>query len=296
MFGHKPTQSSTATVALALILVVGVAGACGSSPATTATTTSITAGSTSTSSAAQTTTSEAALMNFKVYLARSGYLYTVARQTNFSPAIARAAMTSLLAGPLPAETSLGISSAIPSATELLGVSIANQTATVNLSGEVQSGGGSLSVALRLAQITYTLTQFPSVSNVVLEINGQAVTVFGGEGLVIDHPMTRSDFQGVIAPIFVDNPAAFSKVSDNFKVSGTANVYEAVFWAQLIDPSGKIVFSQREQASSGTGTRGSFSFSAGYPSAAQGLGLLKVFDYSAKDGSVENVMEVPLHLN
>ena len=34
----------------------------------------------------------------------------------------------------------------------------------------------------LAQLTWTLTQFP------------AVCVFSGEGLILDHPLTRADFR------------------------------------------------------------------------------------------------------
>ena len=57
------------------------------------------------------------------------------------------------------------SSAIPAGTRLLGLSIAGQIATVDLSSEFESGGGATSVLGRLAQVVYTLTQFPTVTSV-----------------------------------------------------------------------------------------------------------------------------------
>lgn len=37
-------------------------------------------------------------------------------------------------------------------------------------------------------------RFPTVRRVLLRLDGRRVTVFGGEGLILDHPLTRSDFR------------------------------------------------------------------------------------------------------
>ena len=59
---------------------------------------------------------------------------------------------------------------------------------------------------RLAQVVYTLTQFSTVKSVVFQIEGQTVTVFGGEGIVLDGPVGRADFDDQLPSIFVDRPA------------------------------------------------------------------------------------------
>ena len=68
-----------------------------------------------------------------------------------------------------------MSSAIPAGTRLLGLTIKDGVATVDLSSEFESGGGSASATIRLGQVVYTLTQFPTVKSVVFQIDGRTVT-------------------------------------------------------------------------------------------------------------------------
>ena len=56
----------------------------------------------------------------------------------------------------------------------------------------ESGGGSTSMFVRLGQVIFTLTQFPAVESVRFSIEGRPVSVFSGEGIVIDHPQARAD--------------------------------------------------------------------------------------------------------
>ena len=111
-------------------------------------------------------------------------------------AVATAAMRELLAGPDEAEMAArpAMYTAIPDGTTLLGISIADGIATVNLSQEFESGGGSASMQARVAQVIYTLTQFPTVSSVRFQLDGVPVTALGGEGLVLDAPVGRADFR------------------------------------------------------------------------------------------------------
>src|SRR3990170_252090 len=91
--------------------------------------------------------------------------------------IARAALEQLLAGPTDAEAEAGLHSEIPEGTELLDLAIEDGIATVDLSGEYDDGGGSLAMFTRLAQVVYTLTQFPTVEGVTFELDGEPVEVF-----------------------------------------------------------------------------------------------------------------------
>ena len=81
----------------------------------------------------------------------------------------------------------------PDRHSLLGVSIRNGVATVDLSTEFDSGGGTASMEYRLAQVVYTLTQYSTVRSVVFQVEGQTVTVFGSEGIVLDGPVGRADY-------------------------------------------------------------------------------------------------------
>lgn len=220
-------------------------------------------------------------------------LTVVGRSVSATPAVAGAAMTALLAGPTPAETSSGIGTAIPTGTALKSVSIANHTATVDLSSRFSAGGGSLSMTARLAQVTYTLTQFPSVQGVVFRLDGAPVSVFGGEGIILDHPATRASFESVTPAILVESPTPGATAAGPLRVWGTANVFEAQFRLEVVDGAGRVVASQPVRAASGTGTRGPFDVTV--PLASAGPVTLKLFDLSAKDGSRQDLVSVPLEL-
>ena len=134
-------------------------------------------------------------------------LVPVLRIVPKSAAVATAAMTALLNGPDPESTrERTITSAIPAGSRLLGVSIKSGVATVDLSTEFDSGGGSASMQYRLAQVVYTLTQFSTVRSVVFQIEGETVTVFGSEGIVLDGPVGRADYVQQLPTMFVDRPA------------------------------------------------------------------------------------------
>jgi hypothetical protein len=66
-------------------------------------------------------------------------------------------------------------------------------------------------ASEIAEIVYTLTQFPSV---------ERVDVAGRTGL------TRADFAAYLPPILVDSPGAGAEVPLAIRVSGSASVFEA----------------------------------------------------------------------
>jgi spore germination protein GerM len=123
----------------------------------------------------------------------------VERSVPYSPAVATAAMNALLAGPTLEEQATwpAISTAIPAGTKLLGLTIEGGIAKVDLSKEFESGGGTFSVTARLAQVVYTLTQFPSVTGVEFYVEGQKVEMFSSEGLILDGPQTIDDYANLL---------------------------------------------------------------------------------------------------
>jgi N-acetylneuraminic acid mutarotase len=81
---------------------------------------------------------------------------------------------------------------------LLGISLADGgVATVDLTSEYQSGGGSLSLQVRLGQVVYTLTQFPTIRSVRFLLDGAPVDVSSSDGIVLDHPVGRADYRALV---------------------------------------------------------------------------------------------------
>jgi spore germination protein GerM len=105
-------------------------------------------------------------------------------------ALLRAALEALLAGPLQEERARGLTTEIPPGTRLLGVRVRDGVAMVDVSAEVGGGGGSSSMQGRLWQIVYTATQLPAARQVRLLLDGREEETLGGEGVLIDRPLSR----------------------------------------------------------------------------------------------------------
>ena len=207
-----------------------------------------------------------------------------------------AALNALLAGPTTDEAGpRTITSAIPVGSRLLGLTVADGIATADLSIEFESGGGSASMFIRLGQVVFTLTQFPSVQSVVFKIEGRPVTVFSAEGIVLDGPQGRADSEDVLPAIFVDLPTYGGALGNPGRISGTADVFEAAFRVAIMDEAGNTIADVPAMATCGTGCRGTFDLAVPYSVDRAQPGILKVWDPSAKDGSPENVREYPVAL-
>ncbi len=246
-------------------------------------------GSTTSTTAAETT-------QLSVYFTYNEHVQAVHRQVPATTAVAAAALQALLEGPTPEETALGVFSAVPKGTLQLGVDIKDGVATVDLSREYESGGGSLSMGLRLAQVVYTLTQFPTVDSVQFKLDGEPVEVFGGEGFILDHPVGRADYEDSLTPaILVESPTIGDTVTSPLRIHGTSNVFEATSQVRLVDQNGKTIVEQYVTATSGTGTRGTWDVTVPFQADPGSTITLSTFEYSAKDGSIVNLTEIPLHV-
>lgn len=225
-------------------------------------------------------------------------LVPVVRTVPKSSATARAAMVALLAGPTAMEraASPGITTLVPADTELLGIGISGGLATVDLSGAFASGGGTFSVRGRLAQVTYTLTQFSTVDRVSFKLDGKPVSVFSSEGIALDRPVTRATYRDAfLPPIFVDRPAWGSGLSAPGRVIGIANVFEAQFRIGLLDHNAKVLVDTPVLATCGTGCWGSFDVTLAFKVSAAQWGTLRVWDISETTGKPVAVREYPVYL-
>ena len=286
----------TRRLALIVLAVVAVlATACGDDGSTAAGSTSsavVTTSSTSTSSPSA-TADEGTQAPVRVYFAANETIATAGRMVA-SPAVARGAIESLLEGPQGIETEIGQVSEIPEGTELLDVVVADGTAAVDLSREFESGGGSLSMQLRAAQVVFTLTQFDTVDAVDFSIEGTPVEALGGEGVPADG-VDRGDFEGVTPRILVESPVPGEEVTSPLPITGMANTFEANVQYSVTDDEGLIVDEGFTTATAGNGTFGTFSITSEFVVERPGVGSVIGFETSAEDGSQLGVYEVPVEI-
>jgi len=244
-------------------------------------------------------------MGVKIYFMLEGdgtdyrpgpFLVPVYREIPRTQAVATAAVRLLIEGPTPDEQASvpALHSAVPADTMLLGISIENGLATVDLSREFESGGGTFSMAARLAQMVFTVTQFPTVQEVEFHLDGEPVTIFSSEGIVMDHPVGREDYRDLTPLVFVDSPAYGAPATCPLRVSGVAAVFEAVLNWTLADWDGRVVAEGHAMTDNGMGW-GSFEFSIPCSVEEREFASLIVFDYSARDGTQENIREHPIWL-
>lgn len=224
-------------------------------------------------------------------------LVPVLRTIPATQGVGAAAMRALLEGPIDDELGArpAMYTTIPEGTRFLGLRIEGGIATVNLSREFEAGGGTASVLGRLAQVVFTLTQFPSVSGVRFELDGEPVTVFSGEGVVLDQPVGRADYTDQLPAVFVDRPAWGAQIDGPLRIVGVANVFEATFRVKLTDADGHVLADKSVMATCGTGCWGTFDATIPYSVASPGWGTLQVYVLSAKDGAVEDLTEYPVLL-
>lgn len=231
----------------------------------------------------------------RVYLLGDEIVAPVARTVD-GDGVGLGAIRQLVSGPTAAERARGLSSAIPDGTEVLGLAIDGSTAVIDLSDEFTTGGGTASMMGRVAQVVFTLTQFDNVDDVEFQVDGVPLESLGGEGLMLDEPQDRDDWEALSPAILIEAPLPDSEVSSTVRVIGTANTFEAGFRLSVVDATGAVVYDEAVQATSGTGTRGTFDVTIQLPDSATGPIELIGYEPSAMDGSPINVVTVPITIS
>jgi hypothetical protein len=284
-------NGTIAIVALAAVLAI-IAGGCGSGGAETAGPVPSDTDTTDT-----TDTTPSGDQTYRIWLTRGEHLFAVTRVGPETEGVGAEAVRLLLEGPTAAESAAGVGTVIPAGTRFLSLDIDGGTATVDLTSEYESGGGSASMFARLAQVVYTLTEFDTVRQVSFMLDGEPVDVFSGEGIVLDEPVARRNYSEWLPPILVESPSFGGRVSSPFEVSGSANVFEANVTLRLLDRNGKELVSRFTTATCGTGCRGRFTIEIPYQSPVDQPGTLVAQDDDADgDGRPSFEVRIPVTIS
>lgn len=213
--------------------------------------------------------------------------------------MAARAVQSLLEGPTSEEEGWGMGSEIPEGTELLGLDIVGGVATINLSGEFESGGGSQSMQARVAQVVFTLTGFSGVERVAFLIDGTGVESIGGEGVMVDPPVGRDAFAGVTPAILVESPLPGAVVSSPLTVSGTSATFEGTVQLEVDEESGTVAYEGFFTSSGANGVHGPFEETVTFDVETPGAGSVVLWEEDVSDQSPSgqmNRVEIPVQLS
>jgi germination protein M len=255
-----------------------------------------TTSSTETTETGTETEPPASTVTYQVWFANDEGLFVSYRTGPATPRVGTAALEALLAGPDSFEEGYGLRTAIPDGTQLLGLSIDDGIARVDLTSEFETGGGSASMQARLAQVVYTITQFPTVKGVVFSLDGEPIEVLGGEGIIIDHPLTRRDYADLLPAILVLRPALTEAVESPVLIRGSANVFEANVGIQVLDENGDVIAETFTTATCGTGCRGTFRIDVPFEVDHAQQGTIVVHDDDAAGtGVFPHEVRIPVRL-
>ena len=235
-------------------------------------------------------------VTYQVWFSDAEGLFVSYRTQERTLRVGTAALEALLEGPDSFEEDYGLRTAVPDGTQLLDLKIADGIARVDLTSEFESGGGSASMQMRLAQVVYTITQFPTVKGVVFSLDGEPIDVLGGEGIIIDHPLTRRDYADLLPTILVTSPALGQEVRSPVLITGSANVFEANVSVKILDENDEVIAETFTTATCGTGCRGTYRVSVPYEVDSAQDGTIVVHDDDAAGtGRPPHEVRIPVRL-
>ncbi|HXD70560.1 MAG TPA: GerMN domain-containing protein [Gaiellales bacterium] len=234
-------------------------------------------------------------MTLDVWLERgTGKLWLTKRTVPRAPGVAAAAVRLLFAGPNAAEQAAGVTTAVPAGSRLRGISISGGTATIDVSRAFAATAPATRIRMRLAQLTYTATQFPTVKRVRLEVAG--VVVRSIAGAPVPQPAARADFRRRLPAILVSRPAIGARVPAAVTVAGSADVFEAALTVRVLNERGRLLARRHILASCGTGCRGRYSVSIPYTVLRRQPGTIVIFDSGGGSVAHPHVVRVPVKLS
>lgn len=152
--------------------------------------------------------------------------------------------------------------------------------------------GLLADMTMLNQLIYNLTWMNADASVLFTVNDEPIEAYGSEGLDLTDPVGRDSFLDHVHVINLTSPIT-RQADGTYLVEGIANVFEATLQVAVVDGTGEIVHEEFVTATCGSGCWGEFSTSIDAGLVVPGESSLRVFTYSAQDGSPIDVITVPI---
>lgn len=208
-----------------------------------------------------------------------------------TPAIARAALESMVRGRI---LDPDHRSPWPRDARILGITIRSGTAIVDWSAEVlEASVGSTEETLGIQQALYTLLRLNAgVRRLELRVegktrgtasNGRRIEDWWGHVGLQDQPFSPMDH--VEASIAVWAPIDGTRVGRRLIAEGEASTFEANVGIRLRNAAGRVVRSTSTTATAGPPERGSWRIVLSLTGLAPGRYTFEAYEASAKDGSV-----------
>ena len=97
-------------------------------------------------------------------------------------------------------------------------------------------------------------------------------------------------------IMLNTPLTNATLTSPVTISGEASVFEGNVQWRISDRSGRVLAEGFTTASIGAPGRGTFSVSATYAVTTETIAFVEVFSRSPKDGSVDEIVRIPVTLH
>jgi hypothetical protein len=147
----------------------------------------------------------------------------------------------------------------------------------------------------MAQIVFTLTQFPEIRSVSFRVEGAPINALDSDGASVSRPVMREDYASLTPAILVESPGVWERLTSPIRITGSANTFEANVQYRITDARGTSVAEGFFSATSGSGVRGTFDEEIEFDVIRQGRATLVVFEQSALDGSEVNIIAIPIEI-
>jgi immunoglobulin-like protein involved in spore germination len=109
------------------------------------------------------------------------------------------------------------------------------------------------------------------------------------------PPTASPVVSAKGLIVLRSPTADASLTSPVTISGEASVFEASLAWRITDTAGRVIAEGHTTASAGAPAIGTFSIIAPFTVPSQTLAFIEVFDRNPKDGSVDEIVRIPVTL-
>lgn len=105
------------------------------------------------------------------------------------------ALNQLVAGPTDYEKKVGVYSELPKNVKILGIVESQNKIIIDVTGNIQTGGGADSLYSRMKQFIKTAIANSPNKPIYLYIDGKQAEVLGGEGIMISQPLRENSLDG-----------------------------------------------------------------------------------------------------